>query len=176
MARQGMTWQGLLLAVGLALCPVAGQAAWPAPDAPGQYRMIGPAGSGPTGSSDVGSGLTACDTEPLCAVATLLACFSRRDEALCRAVWPGMAPGRLFGDAQANQAYWWSWRLEAVRVLGEGQAELAVAGRHCGLLSRGTPLCLTTPAPATLYRVAWNQEAKAWRVLDWHSPTDNKPS
>ena len=169
MARQGMIWQGLLLAVGLALYPVAGQAAWPAPDVPGQYRMIGPAGSGAAGSNAV-----ACDSEPLCAVATLLACFSRRDEALCRAVWPGMAPGRLFGAAQANQAYWWSWRLEAVHVLGDGQAELAVAGRHCGLLSRGTPLCLTKPAPATLYRVAWSQDAKAWRVLDWRSPTGSE--
>lgn len=133
----------------------------PQPDPPGQYRLIG----GPAVKP-------ACDQTPLCTVETLLACFARRDEALCRAVWPGMAQAMLFGAEQRRQAYWWSWRLEAVRLLGERRMELAVAGRHCGLLSQAEPVCRTTPAPATRYQLGWDDSAKAWRVLDWHSPTE----
>ncbi|WP_428247132.1 hypothetical protein [Ferrovibrio sp.] len=152
-----------LLSLVLSVLSFSAQAAdWPAVDPPAGYRLLG--------ATQPGQG--ACSTTPLCTVETLLACFSRRDEALCRAVWPAAPPGVLFGAEQRRQAYWWSWRVAEVAPLGSGEAEIAIAGRHCGLLSQAEPVCRTTPAPATRYRVSRRLDGLGWQILDWRSPTE----
>jgi len=160
---------GLVLSI---LCLAAVHAAraadWPAVDPPASYRLLGAAQPGQ------GAGQGACTTTPLCAIETLLACFSRRDEALCRAVWPGAPAGSFFGAEQRRQAYWWSWRVAEVAPLKSGEAEIAIAGRHCGLLSQAEPVCRTTPAPATRYRVVRRSDGQGWQVVDWRSPTEAK--
>ncbi|WP_430398446.1 hypothetical protein [Ferrovibrio sp.] len=162
---------GLILSIlCLAAVPAARAADWPAVDPPASYRLLGAAQPGQ--GTGQGAGLGACTATPLCAIETLLACFSRRNEALCRAVWPGAPAGSLFGAEQRHQAYWWSWRVAEVTPLRAGEAEIAIAGRHCGLLSHAEPVCRTTPAPATRYRVVRRSDGLGWQVVDWRSPTE----
>lgn len=158
-----MRWIMLILAALALSVPgrtPAQAAEWPAVDPPGAYRLIGPAAKGPG----------PCTNTPLCAVETLLACFARLDETLCRAAWPAAPAGLLFGAEQRRQAYWWSYRVAEVAPLGPEEAEIAIAGRHCGLLFQAEPVCRSTPAPATRYRVARGPGGVGWRVLDWRSP------
>ncbi|MFC3676700.1 hypothetical protein [Ferrovibrio xuzhouensis] len=134
----------------------------PAVDAPGQYRLIGP---------DAGRSDSRCigrpDT-PLCAVETLLACFARREAALCWRVWqPRLAGGELF-PGEKRPGYWWSYRVAAAEPAGAGEVVIAVAGRNCGLLL-AAPDCVTTPAAPTRYRLR-RQPDGGWRVVDWQSP------
>ncbi|WP_374633834.1 hypothetical protein [Ferrovibrio sp.] len=149
------------LPAALALWFGAAQAAEPRPDPPGQYRIIGPDGA-PGQSDCIGQPYSA-----LCAVETLLACFARRDEGLCQRVWAAAPAGALFGTEQRRQAYWWSYRVEAVRPVAHGGYEIAIAGRHCGLLTE-PPLCRSTPAPPTVY-TALPYRGSLWRVTEWHA-------
>lgn len=144
----------------LALISAAAAAQLPAVDPPQTYRLLGPVTG--TESRCVGSGDT-----PLCAVETLIACFARRDEALCQAVWPTAPKGAFFGEMQRWQAYWWSYRVAGVEMLGADEARISIAGRHCGLV-RDPPNCRTTPAPPTSYRVR-RLDGK-WQVINWRAP------
>lgn len=133
----------------------------PAVDPAGQYRLIGPPER--TDSRCIGQPDT-----PLCAVETLLACFARREAALCWRVWsPPRAGGDLF-PGEKRPGYWWSYRVAAAEPAGPGEAVIAVAGRNCGLLL-AAPDCVTTPAAPTRYRLR-RQADGAWQVVDWQSP------
>jgi len=143
----------LLVSAGTAFAqlPVADQA--------GRYRLIGPPER--SDSDCIGHPDT-----PLCAVETLLACFARRDEALCWRVWqPPRAGGSLFAG-EKRPGYWWSYRVAAAEQTAPDEAVIAVAGRNCGLLL-AEPDCSVTPAPPTRYRV--RRGAGGWQVLDWQS-------
>jgi len=132
------------------------------PDPAGTYRMIGPAAAG--------TGPAVC-AEPLCALESLLACFARRDEILCRRVWPrSEAAGMLFTPGTRNYAYWWSYRIEAVTQISGGQLDVAVEGRHCGLITQPAN-CQTEPPPATIYRLQ-RTPGGAWQIVDWRTPSD----
>lgn len=137
----------------------AGAIDWPRPDAAGNYRLIAPDGLAQTGCA-------APAQTPECALASLLACFARRDEALCRAVWPAAAP-RLFTEAQRWQAYWWSWRIAAVEPLSDTEGAISVLGRNCGLIKQ-PPDCRVTPGVPTRYRL--KKQGDGWIVEDWASP------
>jgi len=157
-------WLGWGLWLGGALWPGVAQAAEPPPtaDPPGQYRLIGP--DGLPGQSD-------CIGRPhsaLCAVETLLACFARRDEGLCQRVWAQAPAGAMFGEEQRRQAYWWSYRVVAVKPVAHGGYEIAIEGRHCGLASQPQPVCRSTPAPPTRY-IALPYRGSLWRVTEWSS-------
>src|SRR3546814_10964403 len=92
----------------------------PAVDAPGQYRLIGPPGR--SDSRCIGRPDT-----PLCAVETLLACFARREAALCWHVWqPPRAGAELF-PGEKRPGYWWSYPLDAPDPAGA-----AVGGAESG--------------------------------------------
>jgi hypothetical protein len=131
----------------------------PAVDPVGHYRLIG----SPDRSD---SGCIGRPETPLCAVETLLACFARRDPALCRTVWSGGEAAAGVLAALGSSKYWWSYRVAAVEQPAVGEAVIAVAGRHCGLQMR-EPDCTTTPAPPTRYRV--RQVDGRWQVMDWQS-------
>lgn len=132
----------------------------PSPDPAGQYRLIGPAER--SDSRCIGKPET-----PLCAVETLLACFARLEATLCWQVWhPPGAGGALFGR-NPPPPYWWSYRIAAAEQISPDEAEIAIAGRHCGL-QMTTPDCYATPAPPTRYRV--RRMGNAWQVVDWASP------
>ncbi|MEK9970533.1 MAG: hypothetical protein VW600_15435 [Ferrovibrio sp.] len=131
----------------------------PAVDPVDQYRLIGTPER--SDSRCIGNPQT-----PLCAVETLLACFARRDPALCRAVWSGGEGAAGVLSALSSSKYWWSYRVAAAEQSAGGEAVIAVAGRNCGLLSR-EPDCGTTPAPPTRYRV--RQVDGRWQIVDWQS-------
>jgi len=156
---------GLALAAGLP-STAAGASDWPRPDAAESYRLIGPAGAAQAGCGRADS---APAGTPECALASLLACFARRDEALCRAVWPAAAP-QLFTEAQRWQAYWWSWRIAAVEVMNDSEGAISVLGRSCGLLKQ-PPDCRVTPSVPTRYRL--KRQGEGWIVQDWASPPGN---
>lgn len=151
------------LVAGFLACLFVMSPAWaqlPALDPEGRYRLIGPAQR--TDSACIGRPDT-----PLCAVETLLACFARRETALCGSVWPQARGASLGFERLANLRYWWSYRVVAAEQTGTDEAVIAIAGRNCGLLL-AEPDCRTTPAPATRYRVRRGQAG--WEVLDWQSP------
>lgn len=138
----------------------------PAADPAGQYRLIGTPER--SDSRCIGKPET-----PLCAVETLLACFARRDDALCWQVWrPAGAGARLF-SAETRPGYWWSYRVADARQLAADEAVIAIAGRNCGL-QMAAPDCVLTPAPPTEYRV--KRQNGAWQVVDWASPPGMAPS
>ncbi len=150
-----------IVAVLLALLPMAAPitavAQLPAVDPAGQYRLIGPAER--SDSRCIGRPDT-----PLCAVETLLACFARRDPALCRVVWPQAASLDFAGASHIR--YWWSYRVAAAEQAAPDEAVIAIAGRNCGL-QMAEPDCATTPAPPTRYRV--QRRDNAWQVVEWSS-------
>lgn len=150
-----------LLALLLAATSLTAVAQLPAVDPAGQYRLIGPAER--SDSRCIGRPDT-----PLCAVETLLACFARREPALCRAVWPQAAS--LDFTRAGHIRYWWSYRVAAAEQAGPDEAVIAIAGRNCGL-QMAEPDCITTPAPPTRYRV--QRQGNAWQVVDWSSPPGN---
>lgn len=144
----------------LAAGPAAAQL--PSVDPAGQYRLIGP-DEGRSDSRCIGRPDT-----PLCAVETLLACFARRQAALCWRVWsPPQAGAELF-PGEKRPGYWWSYRVAAAEPADPGEVVIAVAGRNCGLLL-AAPDCGTTPAAPTRYRLR-RQADGTWRVVDWESP------
>lgn len=132
----------------------------PAVDPPDQFRLIGTPER--SDSRCIGRPET-----PLCAVETLLACFARRDDALCWRVWhPPQSGIRLF-PGETRPGYWWSYRVAGVERLGDDEAVIAIAGRNCGL-QIAAPECRLTPAPPTSYRV--KRQNGSWEVVDWSSP------
>ncbi|WP_300301286.1 hypothetical protein [Ferrovibrio sp.] len=151
----------VLLAFISVVASVTAAAQLPAVDPLGQYHLIGPAGR--SDSRCIGRPET-----PLCAVETLLACFARRDTALCRAVWPPAATLDFAGASHIR--YWWSYRVAAAEQFSPDEAVIAIAGRNCGLVS-AEPDCRTTPAPPTRYRV--QRRGNAWQVVEWASPPGN---
>lgn len=152
-------YQGTVVLLSL-LFSSPGMAQIPAADPASQYRLIGKADG--SDSRCIGR-----PESPLCAVETLLACFARRDEALCRKVWqPPRRNAALFAD-NGHPGYWWSYRVAAAEQTAADEAVIAIAGRTCGLLVQ-RPECSTTPAAPTSYRV--RRTDTGWQVMDWSSP------
>lgn len=143
-----------------------GMAQLPSADPAGQYRLIGRADG--SDSRCIGR-----PESPLCAVETLLACFARRDEALCRQVWQPPRPDLPLFTSRTPPGYWWSYRVAAAESVAAGEVVIAIAGRSCGPLSLA-PDCLTTPAPPTSYRV--RRMGDGWQVVDWGSPPGRWPA
>lgn len=133
---------------------------WSAPAAFAQGRLPGERFAGELAES------RDC-VSPECALDAFLACFARRDETLCRAVWPQTPAGPMFTNRAREFAYWWSYRVVRGEFSGADSWEAAVAGRHCGLLS-SSPRCTTTPAPPTVYKLG--KTARGWSIIEWHTP------
>lgn len=147
---------------------VAGSAAaqLPTVDSADQFRLIG------TPERSDSRCIGKPDT-PLCAVETLLACFARRDDALCWQVWQPPGAGTRLFPGERRPGYWWSYRVAAVEQPSAEEAVISIAGRNCGLQTTA-PDCFTTPAPPTSYRV--KRQNGAWRVVDWWSPPGMPPA
>src|SRR5690606_41371687 len=98
----------------------------PAVDPPDQFRLIGTPER--SDSRCIGRPET-----PLCAVETLLACFARRDDALCWRVWHPPQSGIRLVPGETRPSHWVSSRVARLQPPGGPEAVNARAGRNCAV-------------------------------------------
>jgi hypothetical protein len=138
-----------------------GSAAIAEDDRPEPWRLIGQDPTATT-SECIGRPET-----PLCAVETLLACFQRANQTLCRMVDDGADQyAEVFSDPPDPEKYL-AYRIVGPLTRTESDAKLLIEQQE---IPTGQPVG-TAPVQTSLFRLR-RQADGSWKVTGWGDPSD----